>query len=107
MSKLLQFAKAHVALVGAALTWYVAHYPSGQWTVYASAALAVLTALGVLVTPNRKPAPKVVESARPPKRVVVGQNTANPTRAAFTPTHPRPARKVPARKKAAAKKAKP
>lgn len=52
---ILTYAKAHVALCGAALTWYVAYYPDGRWVPYVSAAIALLTALGVLTVPNRRP----------------------------------------------------
>lgn len=52
LQTLLRAGKAHVALIGAVLTFVVAHYPDGPWVPYVSAALAVLTALGVYQAPR-------------------------------------------------------
>lgn len=53
LDKLLVYAKAHIALVGTALTWYLAHYPTGPLAHYASIATGLLTVLGVLLVPNK------------------------------------------------------
>lgn len=56
LKQFLVYAKAHIALVGLAATWYVATYPSGPDVKYVAAGIALLTYLGVLRVKN---APKV------------------------------------------------
>lgn len=56
LDKLLVYAKAHIALVGTALTWYLAHYPTGPLAHYASIATGLLTVLGVFLVPNKSTA---------------------------------------------------
>lgn len=55
MTQILNYAKAHVALVGGLATWATATFPP-HTTGYRVAAgiLAVLSALGVYATPNKK-----------------------------------------------------
>lgn len=48
-----KYLKAHIALVGSVLVWYLATYPNGAGVKYVSVAIAVLTALGVAVADNR------------------------------------------------------
>lgn len=66
LANILRFAKAHVALVGAAATWAVATFPDGQVAHIAAAVLAVLTALGVAATPNKP----VGHGSRPARQVL-------------------------------------
>jgi hypothetical protein len=56
MSRLAYYRKAVVALLGSGLTWATAVLPpdSRGWQI-ASAALGLLTAVGVLATENAKP----------------------------------------------------
>lgn len=70
LTGLLHYAKAHIALVGTLLTWYVATYLSGQYANDAAIALAVLTALGVLAVPNKKK-PKGKHAKGQPAHTVV------------------------------------
>lgn len=57
LANALKYAKGHVAVIGAAATWIVATYPNGQAAHVAAAVLAVLTAAGVYLVPNKvKPA---------------------------------------------------
>lgn len=53
MTKTLGYLKAHIALVGSVAVWYLATYPNGGEVKWVSAGVAVLTALGVAVVPNK------------------------------------------------------
>jgi hypothetical protein len=70
-----RFYKAHIALVGVAATWYLATYPNGQYVKYVAAGVGLLTALGVLVVPNKKvkTAGHTVTRRRIPETVVEGK----------------------------------
>lgn len=63
-----RFAKAHVAWVGIAATWYLATYPNGPDVKYVAAAVGLLTALGIIIVPN---APKVKGATKVKGHVVV------------------------------------
>lgn len=52
MTKILNYLKAVVGLVLAALTWYLATYPTGADIKWVSLGVAVLTGAGVAVTTN-------------------------------------------------------
>ena len=48
-----RYAKGHVALVGALATWVIATYPHGTPAHVAAVVVAVLSAAGVYLVPNK------------------------------------------------------